>query len=115
MALGAFPAFEAAGVSPDMVWTMRTDEPVLGCLANELNDPNLHIFYANASGNWQIRTALTANMMALKGFDVPPEIVFPIVMANQDEKDLCVPGRPQEASISSLIPDDLVVQMYPEG
>jgi hypothetical protein len=41
--------------------------------------------------------------------------VFPIVMANQDEKDLCVPGRPQEASISSLIPDDLVVQMYPEG
>ncbi len=39
MALGAFPAFEAAGVSPDQVWTMRTDEPVLGCEANELERP----------------------------------------------------------------------------
>lgn len=113
MALGAFPAFEAAGVAPNQVWTMRTDEPVLGCEANDLGNPNLKIFYANASGNWQIRTALTANMMALKGFDVPTEIVFPIVMADQAEKDLCVPGRPSEASISSLVPDELLTQMYP--
>ena len=115
MALGAFPAFEAAGVTPDQVWTMRTDEPILGCEANELNDPNLKIYYANASGNWQIRTALTADMMRLKGFDVPPEIVFPIVMVELSEKDLCVPGRPAEASISSLVPDELVEQMYPES
>ena len=114
MALGAFPAFEAAGVSPDQVWTMRTDEPVLGCEANELNDPNLQIYYANAAGNWQIRTALTADMMKLKGFDPPTEIVFPIKMESQATKDLCVPGRPSEASISSLIPDELVLQMYPE-
>ena len=115
MALGAFPAFAAAGVSPDQVWTMRTDEPVLGCEANKLANPNLKIFYANAAGNWQIRVSLTANMMKLKGFDVPPTIIFPITMKSQAEDDLCVPGRPSEASISSLIPDDLVEQMYPGG
>jgi len=115
MALGAFPAFKAAGVAPDQVWTMRTDEPVLGCSANELNDPNLRIYYANAAGNWQIRVSLTANMMKLKGFAPPPTIVFPIVMKDQSVDDLCVPGRPSEASISSLIPDELVAQMYPGG
>jgi len=54
-------------------------------------------------------------MMKLKGFDVPPTIIFPITMRSQAEDDLCVPGRPSEASISSLIPDDLVEQMYPGG
>jgi len=88
---------------------LRAADRNLELLAN----PNLKIFYANASGNWQIRTALTANMMALKGFDVPTEIVFPIVMADQAEKDLCVPGRPSEASISSLVPEELLTQMYP--
>jgi ABC-type sugar transport system substrate-binding protein len=115
MALGAYPAFEAAGVTPDQVWTMRTDEPVLGCEAEKLNDPNLHIFYANAAGNWQIRTALTANMMKLKGFDSPPQIVFPIVIKDQSVDSLCVPGRPAEASITSLVPEELLAQMYPEG
>jgi ribose transport system substrate-binding protein len=115
MALGAFPAIEAAGIPVDQVWTMRTDEPVLGCMADEANEPNLKIFYANAAGNWQIRQALTAGMMQLKGFDPPPEIVFPIVMKDQSEESLCVPGRPAEASITSLIPDELLAQMYPEG
>jgi ribose transport system substrate-binding protein len=115
MALGAFPAFEAAGVTPKMVWTMRTDEPILGCEAEKLNDPDLHIYYGNTSGNWQIRTALTSDMMKLKGFDSPPEIVFPITMKDQSVDSLCVPGRPAEASISSLIPEELLNQMYPEG
>ena len=94
---------------------MRTDEPILGCVADELNEPNLHIFYANAAGNWQIRQALTAGMMQLKGFEPPTEIVFPIVMKDKSQDSLCVPDRPTEASISSLIPDELVAQMYPEG
>jgi ABC-type sugar transport system substrate-binding protein len=115
MALGAQPAIEAAGIPIDQVWTMRTDEPVLGCVADELNEPNLQIYYANAAGNWQIRQALTAGMMQLKGFTPPPTIVFPITFKNNAEDSLCVAGRPAEASISSLIPDELVLQMYPEG
>ena len=47
--------------------------PILGCMADELNEPNLQIFYANAAGNWQIRTSLTAGMMQLKGFDAAAE------------------------------------------
>jgi ABC-type sugar transport system substrate-binding protein len=112
---GAFPAYEAAGVKPDQIWTLRTDDPVLGCEAENLNHPGLKIFYANASGNWQIRAALTANMMKLKGFDSPPEIVFPITMRDMSVDSTCVPGRPAEVSISSLIPDELVAQMYPGG
>jgi ABC-type sugar transport system substrate-binding protein len=115
MALGAKPAIEAAGVPIDQVWTMRTDEPILGCVADELNEPNLQIYYANAAGNWQIRTALTANMMALNGFEPPPTIVFPIAFKDNSVDSLCVPGRPAEASITSLIPDELVAMMYPEG
>jgi hypothetical protein len=54
-------------------------------------------------------------MMQLKGFTPPPTIVFPITFKNNAEDSLCVAGRPAEASISSLIPDELVLQMYPEG
>jgi ABC-type sugar transport system substrate-binding protein len=113
MALGAQPAIEAAGIPIDQVWTMRTDEPILGCVADELNEPNLKIFYANAAGNWQIRVSLTAGMMQLKGFTPPPTIVFPIAFKDNSVDSLCVPGRPAEASITSLIPDELVARMYP--
>jgi ABC-type sugar transport system substrate-binding protein len=115
MALGAQPAIEAAGIPIDQVWTMRTDEPILGCVADELNEPNLQIYYANAAGNWQIRMSLTAGMMQLKGFTPPPTIVFPIAFKNNSEESLCVEGRPPEASITSLIPDELVARMYPQG
>ena len=115
MALGAQPAIEAAGIPIDQVWTMRTDEPILGCVADELNEPNLRIFYGNTSGNWGIRQALTAGMMQLKGFEPPPQIVFPITLRDQSVDSLCVPGRPAEASISTLVPDELLAQMYPEG
>ncbi len=115
MALGAQPAIEAAGIPIDQVWTMRTDEPILGCMADELNEPNLQIFYANAAGNWQIRTSLTAGMMQLKGFTPPPTIVFPIAFKDNSVESLCVEDRPAEASITSLIPDELVARMYPEG
>ena len=70
MALGAFSAIEAAGVSPDMVWTMRTDEPVLGCGERAQRSEPPYLLRERVR-KWQIRTALTANMMALKGFDVP--------------------------------------------
>jgi ABC-type sugar transport system substrate-binding protein len=112
MAQGAFPAFDAAGVTPDQVWTLRTDEVDLGCAANELGNPNLKIYYYTA-GTWQIRQALTADMMKLKGFTVPPTIVFPIQMQQQSERDLCVEGYPTDVPSSTLIPLELLQQMYP--
>ena len=112
MAQGAFPAFEAAGVTPDQVWTLRTDEVDLGCAANDLGNPNLKIYYYTG-GNWQIRQALTAGMMQLNGFEVPPTIVFPIEMQTQSARDLCVSGYPSDVPSSTLVPVDLLTQMYP--
>jgi hypothetical protein len=54
-------------------------------------------------------------MMQLKGFVPPPTIVFPIAFRDNSVDSLCVPGRPSEASITSLIPDELVARMYPES
>jgi ribose transport system substrate-binding protein len=114
MALGGLPAYKAAGVTPSGVWTLRTDEADLGCALQKLNAPNLKVYYYTG-GNWQIRTALTADMMKLKGFDVPPEIVFPIRMQEMSQRTTCVPGYPGEGSATSLVPVDLLKQMYPQG
>jgi hypothetical protein len=69
--------------------------------------------YYYTSGNTQIRVALTAALMKLKGARIPPTIVFPIALQDQDKRDSCVKGYPQDASATSLIPLSLLHQMYP--
>jgi hypothetical protein len=51
--------------------------------------------------------------MKLKGAEIPPQIVFPIELQNQDERDSCVEGYPMEASATSLVPVELLSKMYP--
>ena len=63
--------------------TIRTDDVGMGCEYNKLNNPKLKVYYYTA-GNSQIRVALTAAMMKLKGAKIPPQIVFPIDLQNQD-------------------------------
>ena len=60
-----------------------------------MKNPNLKMFYYT-SGNTQIRVALTAAMMKLKGAKIPPTIVFPIQLQNQTMRDSCVKGYPQD-------------------
>lgn len=112
MAQGAFAAYKAAGLPFDAVLTLRTDDVGLGCAVNELKNPNLKAYYYTA-GNSQIRVAFTAAMMKLKGAEIPPQIVFPIELQNQTERDSCVDGYPQEASATSLVPVELLGEMYP--
>ena len=112
MSQGGYAAYKAANIPYQGVFTYRTDESGMGCLADKLKDPKLKIFYYTA-GNSQIRTALTADMMKLKGAKIPPTIVFPIQLQNQRVRDSCVKGYPQEASATSLIPLSLLHQMYP--
>ena len=50
--------------------------------------------YYYTSGNTQIRVAFTAAMMKLKGARIPPTIVFPIQLQDQDKRDSCVKGYP---------------------
>jgi ABC-type sugar transport system substrate-binding protein len=112
MVLGGLPAYRAAGIPFNTVLTMRTDDVGLGCTAKELDNPRLKIFYYT-SGNSQIRVALTAAMMKLKGAKIPPRIVFPIQLQNENVRSQCVPGYPQEASATSLVPLPLLQKMYP--
>ena len=112
MAQGGYAAYKAAGIKYQGVFTYRTDEDALGCLAEKLKNPKLKIYYYT-SGNPQIRVALTADMMKLKGAKIPPTIVFPIKLQQQSQRSMCIKGYPQQASASSLIPLQLLHRMYP--
>ena len=109
---GAFAAYKAAGVPFNSVLTMRTDDVGLGCATKQLKNPNLKVYYYTG-GNSQIRVALTAAMMKLKGAKIPPKIVFPIQLQNEAVRTQCVKGYPQEASATSLVPLSLIKRMYP--
>jgi ABC-type sugar transport system substrate-binding protein len=112
MAQGGYSAYKAAGIKYQGVFTYRTDETALGCLAKKLKNPKLKIYYYT-SGNPQIRVALTADMMKLKHAKIPPKIVFPIKLQQQSKRSMCIKGYPQQASASSLIPLKLLHRMYP--
>jgi ABC-type sugar transport system substrate-binding protein len=112
MAQGGYAAYKAANIPYSGTFTYRTDETAMGCLADKLKNPNLHVYYYTA-GNSQIRVALTADMMKLKGAKIAPEVVFPIQLQQQAKRDMCVPGYPPEASPTSLIPLSLIHRMYP--
>jgi ABC-type sugar transport system substrate-binding protein len=112
MAQGAFAAYKAAGIPFNAVLTMRTDDVGLGCAVKQLKNPRLKVYYYTG-GNSQIRVALTAGMMKLKGAKIPPKIVFPIQLQNEAKRTQCVKGYPMEASATSLVPLSLIKRMYP--
>ncbi len=108
--LGGVRAYEAAGLPLDITLTLRTDEMSLFCEWERINNPNFNVFYASG-GNYQSRVALTAAMMQLKGYELSPDgIILPTVM-RQLSAGTCNPDVPQEASVSSLIPIPVFLQM----
>jgi ABC-type sugar transport system substrate-binding protein len=112
MSQGGYTAYKAANIPYQGVFTYRTDEAGMGCLADKLKDPKLQIYYYSA-GNAQIRVALTADMMKLAGAKIPPQIVFPIQLQQQTKRSMCLKGYPGTASGTSLIPLSLLKKMYP--
>jgi ribose transport system substrate-binding protein len=112
MAQGAFAAYKAAGIPFNAVLTLRTDDVGMGCAWKQLKNPNLKVYYYTG-GNSQIRVALTAGMMKLKGAQIPPTIVFPIQLQNEAKRSSCIKGYPLEASGTSLVPLKLIKRMYP--
>jgi ABC-type sugar transport system substrate-binding protein len=111
--LGGIRAYEAAGLPLDIVLTLRTDEVGLFCEWANLGNENFKIFYSTG-GNYQSRIALTAAMMQLKGAELPAEIIIPVEMRQVDETS-CIEDMPSLASVSSLVPLDIFVQMYPDS
>jgi ABC-type sugar transport system substrate-binding protein len=109
--LGGLRAYEAAGLPLDIVLTLRTDEIGLFCEWADIGNPNFKIYYS-AGGNFQSRIALTAAMMSLNGAEVPSSIIVPASMRQVDESS-CNRDVPGETPVSSLVPVEIVTEMYP--
>jgi hypothetical protein len=98
----------------ELTVALRTDEQTLFCDWVDRNDPDYHIWYS-AGGNFQSRTAVTASMLELQGAAIPPEIVVPHVMREVTASD-CNPDRvTPTVSNTSLVPDEVLALMYPDG
>lgn len=111
----ALDAYETLGVElDDLVVTLRTDEQTLFCDWVERANPNYRIWFS-AGGNFQSRIAVTAGMLNQQGAPIDAEIVVPHVMREVTEAD-CNPDRvTPTVSNTSLVPDEVLAQMYPEG
>jgi ABC-type sugar transport system substrate-binding protein len=108
--MGGVRAYQQADLPLDIVVTLRTDEMSLFCEWENIDNPNFKVYYASG-GNYQSRIALTAAMMGLKGYELPTDgIILPTVM-RELAKGTCNPDVPQEASVSSLIPEPIFREM----
>jgi ABC-type sugar transport system substrate-binding protein len=98
----------------DVTIAVRTDEQTLFCDWAERGEDSYKIFFS-AGGNFQSRVAVTAGVLTLAGYEVPSEIVVPHVMREVTEED-CDPDRvTPTVSNTSLVPDEVLAAMYPEG
>jgi ABC-type sugar transport system substrate-binding protein len=111
--LGGIRAYEAAGLPLDIVLTLRTDEVGLFCAWSDIGNENFKVYYSTG-GNYQSRIALTAAMMSLHGAEIPASVIIPVEMRQIDETS-CIPDMPTLASVSSMVPLDIVAAMYPES
>jgi ribose transport system substrate-binding protein len=107
---GGLRAWQAANKKPEVIVALRTDEQGLFCDWEKVNDPNFKIFYSNGQ-NDQSRFALTAAMMKKDGKDVPANIDVPFKM-KQVVKGMCNPALPEDASVSTLVDNDLMKAMF---
>jgi ribose transport system substrate-binding protein len=107
---GALRAWQEAKKTPDVIVALRTDEQGLFCDWEKVGDPNFKIFYSNGQ-NDQSRFALTAAMMKKEGKDVPSSIDVPFRM-KPVVRGLCNPALPEDASVSTLVDDDMMKAMF---
>ena len=111
----ALQAYDQLGIPiDDLTVALRTDEQTLFCTWKKMNNPNFHIYYS-AGGNFQSRTAVTASMLELQGAEVPAEIVVPHVMREVTADDCNADRVTPTVSGTSLVPDEVLALMYPEG
>jgi hypothetical protein len=106
------PVYEELNIPvQNLTLALRTDEQNLFCDWAERNEPTYKIFYS-AGGNFQSRIGVTAAMMAIKGAEIPAQVIVPHVMREVTAGD-CNPDRPDAAvSGTSLVPDDVLGMMF---
>jgi hypothetical protein len=104
--------YEELGIPVEnLTVALRTDEQSLFCDWVERAEPTYNIFYS-AGGNFQSRIGVTAAMMNIAGAPIPAEIVVPHLMRQVTAAD-CGPAQPHASvSGSSLVPDEILSQMF---
>lgn len=107
---GGVRAYDAAERDMDMVVALRTDEQGLFCDWEEAAYDGFKIYYSSGQ-NFQSRIALTAAMMAVNGEDVPTRIDVPFSM-KPVEQGMCDRNLPMEISVSSLVDQETLKQMF---
>jgi ABC-type sugar transport system substrate-binding protein len=111
----ALDAYDQVGAEFDeLVLAVRTDEQTLFCDWAERDNPNYQIWYS-AGGNFQSRIAVTAAMLEEQGAEIPAEIVVPHVMRQVTEADCDADRVTPTVSGTSLVPDNVLSAMYPDG
>jgi ribose transport system substrate-binding protein len=108
--LGALTAYENAHKPVNLVATIQTDETGLFCEWKKINNPNFKLYHGYGR-NFQSRVALTAGMMKLAGAKVPAQSIMPFLMRPTTAND-CNTTIPSQASISSLVPANVMALMY---
>ena len=113
----ALGAYDQLGIPlKDLTIALRTDEQTLFCdwVSKDWGADNINIYYS-AGGNFQSRTAVTAAMLYLKGYELPAEITVPAVMRQVTAADCNANRVTPTVSGTSLVPDDVLALMYPNG
>lgn len=110
--VGAMRAFEAAGISMDGLVTMhQSDDNPFMCAWKDAGGTTNS--WTSTALLMEGRTGLTAAMMSLQGYDVPPELIFGGGL-RQVTMDSCRTDIPPDGSPSSLVSPALQTRMFPE-
>jgi ribose transport system substrate-binding protein len=109
--VGAMRAYEAAGISMDGLVTMHQsdDNPFLCAWRDQGGTMESYTYVGLLLEG---RAGVTAAMMSIAGYDVPPQIIFGVQL-KPVTMDSCRDDIPPDASPSSLVPPDLMARMYP--
>jgi len=109
---GGLRAYQSAKKPPNVIVALRTDEQGLFCDWQKIGDPDFKIFYSSGQ-NDQARFALTAAMMKRAGDTIPASIDVPFKM-HRVVKGLCNPALPEDASVSTLVDNEMMQAMFPK-
>ena len=109
--VGGMRAYDAAGIPMDGLVTMhQSDDNSFLCGWKDAG--GVTDSYTYVALLVEGRTGLTAAMMKIAGYDVPPEIIFGGRLKPVTE-DSCRTDIPPDGSPSSLVPADLQNRMFP--
>lgn len=109
--VGAMRAFDAAGISMKGLVTMHQsdDNPFL-CAWKDAG--GIMESYTYVALLLEGRAGMTAAMMKIAGYDVPPQIIFGVQL-KKVTNDSCRTDIPPDGSPSSLVPPELQKRMFP--